>query len=70
MKQVSWEECIKFALGYIQHQGGDIRNAAYGVILELYLQLGKNVLSELSSLRPSQMEILNRAFAEIDSGNP
>ena len=43
---------------------------SYAVILELYMQLKRTILSELTSLRPNQLELLNKAFAEIDSGNP
>jgi hypothetical protein len=69
VKTFNWEECIKYSISNIQHQAGDIRNAAYAVILELYMLLGKKIMNELESLRPSQSEILNKAFGDIDSGN-
>ena len=37
VKTFNWEECIKYAISNIQHQAGEIRNAAYAVILELYM---------------------------------
>lgn len=69
VKTINWKDSIQFALTHIQHQAGEIRNAAYSVILELYIQMKKNIMSELESLRPNQMEILTKAFADIDSGN-
>jgi hypothetical protein len=29
----------------------------------------RNILSELENLRPNQLELLNKAFADIDAGN-
>jgi hypothetical protein len=70
VKGVSWEQCIQYAISNLQHSAGEIRNQAYAVIFELYIQLGKKIQSELGQLRPSQSEILTKAFAEIDAGNP
>jgi hypothetical protein len=42
----------------------------HAIIFELKIQLGKKIQSELGKLRPSQSEILTKAFAEIDAGIP
>lgn len=65
----NWRDCVKNALQYVSHQAGEIRNGAYGIVLELYVQLGRQVITELDSIRPNQRELLDKAFSLIDEGN-
>jgi len=65
----NWRDCVRNALEYVSHQAGEIRNGAYGIVLELYVQLGKQVITELDNIRPNQRELLDKAFALIDEGN-
>lgn len=50
--KVNWEAVLTHALSQIGHSNGEVRTAAYGVILELYGQVGKKITSEFIDLRP------------------
>lgn len=65
----SWEACCEYAMSHLQNGNGEVRTAAYSVLLELYLLVGKPLMSEFINLRPSQLDIINRAFAEVDRGD-
>eukprot|EP00347_Sterkiella_histriomuscorum_P018511 403345233 len=65
----SWEACSEYAISHLQNSNGDVRTSAYSVLLELYLMVGKPLMSEFINLRPSQLDIINRAFAKADEGD-
>ena len=47
-----WEICNEYAMRYISHSNGEVRAAAYSLIIELYQQVGKPLISEYINVKP------------------
>ncbi|CDW76992.1 UNKNOWN [Stylonychia lemnae] len=65
----NWEVVSEFAIKHLQDGNATVRVAAYAVLLELYLLIGKPLMSEFIDLSPHKLDIINRSFAEADKGD-
>lgn len=65
---VPFRPVLDYALKGFTHSNGDIRNSAYFLIISIYSTVGRNLMKHLSELRPAQLDILEKGFAQVDAG--
>jgi len=69
LKGLNAEAAVEFAVGNLQNSNADVRNAAYLVLLEVYKLKGGKVRQQFFGVRPAQLEVIEKAFREVDVGN-
>ena len=57
---------IKYGIDGVKHNHNDIRNAGYGLLVEIYKNIGASIRPFLTTLRPAQMEVIEGEFAKIE----
>ena len=65
---VPFAPVLEYALVGFKHSSGDVRNAAYYLIISIYSQVGQKIHQYLQDLRPAQIELLEKGFADVDGG--
>ena len=68
---VPFQSVVVFAIKQLEHQNEMVRNAAIGLLVEIYIISGEHKLHPfLEKVRPVQMEILQREFDKIAEEGP
>ena len=68
---VPFQPIVDYAITGFTNSNSDIRNAAYSLLMSIYKCVGNklgSVVSDSKSLRPAQVEILQKGFSEVEIG--
>ncbi len=69
---VPFQPVVEYALTSFSNSNSDIRNAAYSLLMQIYGCVGNklsNLITDSKSLRPAQIELLQKGFSEIEVGS-
>eukprot|EP00826_Nyctotherus_ovalis_P003464 TRINITY_DN10706_c0_g1_i1.p1 TRINITY_DN10706_c0_g1~~TRINITY_DN10706_c0_g1_i1.p1 ORF type:complete len:772 (+),score=197.96 TRINITY_DN10706_c0_g1_i1:73-2388(+) len=64
-KDLACESVIEFGLNGAKSGNGDVRNAGYGLLVEVYKHIGTGINGYLGSLRPAQRDVLQAEFDKL-----
>ena len=59
--------CVRFAVAGLKHQNADVRQQSNNIIQEIYKVHGASIKPLLKDLRIAQLEMLDKAFQQIDN---
>jgi len=59
------QSLIEFALNGVKNSNGDVRNAGYALLIEIYKHIGSKIDTHLEGLRAAQIEVLKAEFAKV-----
>jgi len=68
-KSLTSQGVIDFALNGAKNGNGDVRNAGYALLVEIYKHIGGKLNGFLEDLRPAQKEVLQAEFEKVIGGN-
>lgn len=59
---------MNFAVGAYKNANGDVRKAAFDLIMRIYSFIGDMTRSYFTTLRPPQVKALEEGFNQMDGG--
>ena len=68
-KPLASQGVIDFALSGAKNGNGEVRNAGYALLVEIYKHIGGKINGYLGNLRPAQKEVLQAEFEKVVGGN-
>lgn len=69
--QVPFAPVVEYAITSFSNSNSEIRNSAYNLLMKIYECVGPklgNLVNDNKSLRPAQIELLQKGFSEVESG--
>ena len=64
------QSLIEFALNGAKNGNGEVRNAGYSLLIEIYKHIGTKIDTYLNGLRPAQKEVLQTELEKLGSVAP
>jgi len=69
-KEVPYQPVIEYAVDKLENSAPEVRQAASHLIVDIYRVVGGRIFTDLSKVRPNQMELLQKEFDAADGGGP